>query len=85
MTSLELKLRKGELNLDEILKVGKADRDKKSKHSTLQKANEDLAKKAFADCLMKLKSLRSFGGDVFFAGLAKVFVAKPMIPGGFSI
>ena len=34
---------------------------------------------------MKLKSLRSFGGDVFFSGLAKVFVAKPMIPGGFSI
>ena len=35
-------------------------------------------------CLQKIKSIRSYGGDVFFAGLGRVFAAQPIVPQAFQ-
>ena len=32
------------------------------------------------ECLKRLKSVRTYGGDTFFAGLVQTFVASPVMP-----
>jgi len=37
------------------------------------------------ECLRKLRGLGQHGGDIFFAGLARTMVAKPVIPQSFRV
>ena len=36
--------------------------------------------KNYSSALREIKSIRSYGGDIFFVGLAKVFAAQPIVP-----
>ena len=40
--------------------------------------------KELKECLRRLKGLSQYGGDVFFAGLARTMIAKPIIPKNFK-
>ena len=37
------------------------------------------------ECLRRLKGLASYGGDVFFAGIARTMVAKPFVPQSYRL
>ena len=40
--------------------------------------------KELKECLRRLKSLGSHGGDLFFAGIAKTMVTRPIIPTSYN-
>ena len=37
------------------------------------------------ECLTRLRGLAAYGGDIFFAGIARTMVAKPFVPLSFRI
>ena len=89
LSHLETRIANGDLSIEDVLDQGRQvlyDRRKSSRWSfdtpspSRASKKDTQAIKELQQCLAKIKSIRSYGGDVFFVGLAKVFAAQPIVP-----
>ena len=99
MAELERRLNSGEISIDDILAMGRmargvqnAEEGKDFEGSKAwgyespgkQKQQYLFSIQELKDCLNRLRSLSSHGGDLFFVGIAKTMVTKPIIPQSYN-
>ena len=89
LSHLEARIANGDLSVEDVLEEGRQllyNRRKSSRWSydtpspSKARKKDSQAVKELQQCLAKIKSIRAYGGDVFFVGLAKVFAAQPIVP-----
>ena len=87
---LENKIAEGDITIEEVIEHGQHILVKTGhKHWSYGQVSPKKAKnlatiQELREILQKLRSLRNYGGDVFFAGLARVLAAKPILPNSYS-